>query len=62
MQTITIKLTDKALAEVRKLGDHYAALGCGPDGPLDDPLGHVIELAIMDAARGARDMAAQEGD
>ena len=51
MQTITIELTDKALAEVRKLADHYKAQGCGPDTPRDDPLGHAIEIAILDAAR-----------
>lgn len=62
MQTITIKLTDKALAEVRNLTAHYKALGCGPDGPLDDPLGHVIELAIMEAARAMKTREAREGD
>ena len=43
MRTITIELTDRALAEFRQLADHYKAAGCGPDGPLDDPLGHAIE-------------------
>lgn len=51
MRTITIELTDRALAEVRQLADHYKDAGCGPDGPLDDPLGHAIEIAIMEAAR-----------
>lgn len=62
MQTITIQLTDKALAEVRTLADHYAALGCGPDDFTDDPLGHVVEMAIMEASRAVKIGAAREGD
>ena len=62
MQTIPIKLTATAMAEVRKLADYYTAQGCGPDDTLDDPLGHFIELAIMEAGRAVKIQKAREED